>query len=571
MGEYFAIRQPDSGLSIAYPQESCVSSLNINPTNIDPFRAATSINTNSVRLLDKQNKVSELFGSNPQIFQNELLEIWLGRSNEDMDFSDYLKLTDTYVYKVSKQDNAYTFSTREAKDRLSTGAFNDQAKLAVDILAATTTITLQDTTGLATSGLFKLNEEFISYTGIAGNNLTGCVRGEQGSTPADHEAGDDIYIAEVVQDNPITLLLQCLISSGGGGVYDVLPDGAGIDQTLIDIDEFEQIRDDLFPTEQIKLIFFKIESFRKTIEEEILFPFGLRLRSNNNSKIGLAVLNRATLNIDAPDLDHDQITKLPSYDVDDTKIYNRLKIEWEYFEPTGKYLKLSEYTDATSITQFGERPAFTMKFKGIKDALDGQEIVDDIAALFFSRFAFPKPLIGVTTHMSASGWLMAEKPFVETTFIPNSSGELNFGETLEIIQKAINYTTGDVRYQLAFTAFTGMRLCYLAPSDTIVTVNSQSSIDVGAGRGDNYRVGWVMRLYDNVARDHDGTEENTIASISGDTITFTAPWATTLTTDHRIMFADYNSVTSQQKKFCFTSNLNNNFADGTPPYQITFG
>ena len=52
-----------------------------------------------------------------------------------------------------------------------------------------TTITLTDTTGFPTSGSVKINSEIIEYTGISGNDLTGCTRGAQSTTPASHLDG----------------------------------------------------------------------------------------------------------------------------------------------------------------------------------------------------------------------------------------------------------------------------------------------------------------------------------------------------------------------------------------------
>ena len=571
MGNYYCIRQPDSGLVIPSAQQGVVRSLNLNPTQIDPFNATTTVNTNSFSLLDRGNVITALFASNPQIFQGELCEIWLGRSFTDMAFADYLKLTDTYISKVTKNDSSYNFSTKEAQDRLATGAFSTQAKLAVDILVGTTIITVQDVTNLPASGLIKIDDEFISYTGIIGNNLQNCVRGEQSSVPSAHDGGSDIYLCELLQGNPITLLLQLLISDGGGGVYDVLNDGADINQNLIDVAEFENIRDEYFSGYTFKFILFNLDSLRKFLETEILFPLGVRLRSNNNSKIGLAVLDRPTLNVDAPDLDHSLITKIPTYDVDDTKIFNKLRIEWNYNDATGKYLNLSEYTDATSEAQFGHRKPFAMKFKGLRSTLAGQTAVDKIAEIFFLRFAFPKPNVSLNAQMKSSLWLLGEKAFVESSLIPTSAGDLNFGDSLEIMQRAINYQTGDVNFRLSFNAMTGLRACFIAPSDTIATVTTQKVLSVGAGRGDNYRAEWKMRLYSNVTRNYVDAQVNEIASVVGDVVTFVDAWTTTLVaSDHRIMFADYDQVSEQQKKFCFISDDGNTFTDGKPSYIISF-
>ena len=52
-----------------------------------------------------------------------------------------------------------------------------------------TTITVTDTAGFPTAGSVKINSEIITYTGISTNNLTGCTRGTQGTTPASHSDG----------------------------------------------------------------------------------------------------------------------------------------------------------------------------------------------------------------------------------------------------------------------------------------------------------------------------------------------------------------------------------------------
>jgi hypothetical protein len=180
-------------------------------------------------------------------------------------------------------------------------------------------------------------------------------------------------------------------------------------------------------------------------------------------------------------------------------------------------------------------------------------------------------LIDTNAHLSASGWGLLEKPTLFSNQVPTSAGNLNFGDSVEILQKAINYQTGDVRFQLSFTQFTGLRVCFIAPSDTILTFTDQKTVNVGAGRGSQYRVGWVMRLYDNTTRDWTADPLNTITGISGDTLTFQNNWTTTLVNSQfKVTFADYNDVTDQQKRFCFISDNGNTFSDGLPSYLISY-
>lgn len=65
-----------------------------------------------------------------------------------------------------------------------------QTTLANAINASVTTITLTSTSGFPTTGLVTINNlEVVSYTGISGADLTGCIRGADGTTALTHNAG----------------------------------------------------------------------------------------------------------------------------------------------------------------------------------------------------------------------------------------------------------------------------------------------------------------------------------------------------------------------------------------------
>jgi len=568
LGEYFSLRQPDSGLTIDSDKNGTIQNVSLNATSIDALRPTSVINTNTFRIIDVQECITKLFQNNDSIFQGVLVETWIGRCNVGLDFADYFKLPDTYINKLTKLAGVYTFTTREAKDRLSKGAFTIQNKLSGNILAATTIITLQDASSFPISGLCRVGDEFFSYNGITGNNLQNCVRGEYGTTPANHDLGSDVFVAQFIEDNPINIFLQLMVSSGGGSVYDVLPDGAGIDQALIDIAEFEDVRGTYFSGQDYRFILWNVDNLRTFIENEILYPCGLRLRTNNNSKIGCAVLNHPIINLDNTEFSHDNITSNIGYSVDENKIINKFLIEWDFSDATQSYLQVTQYQDDDSITEFGERKPLVLKFKGIRDALNGQSIVDQIADEFINRFSYPKPVLDLSSHLEQHLWLLGEKPFLESTQVPTPNGDLNFGENVEVIERAINFNTGDVRFKLQFTQFTGIRVCYLCPSDMIVTVISADEFEIAAGRGAEYRVGWVLRLYNKQTNTYEPDSPRTISEINGDIIKFDTPFLSSITAGiHMLKFADYDEVNEQQKKFCFTG-CGSDFDDGKPQYKI---
>lgn len=64
--------------------------------------------------------------------------------------------------------------------------------LAVDITASSATIEVTDTSALPSSGTVQIDNEEIDYTGISGNNLTGCTRGANGTNAVLHDKGSTV-------------------------------------------------------------------------------------------------------------------------------------------------------------------------------------------------------------------------------------------------------------------------------------------------------------------------------------------------------------------------------------------
>lgn len=568
-GQRFSIRQPDSGLTILPEYNGLIQKIAVNPTSIDPLRPTSTINSSSFTLIDLKQEISKLFLNQNGFRMGQLVRVWLGRSFEAMDFSEYLELPQTNLKAFQKVEGSYNFSTNEKKDRLENGAFNIQSKLANDILINTTTITLQSVpANLPTVGFGKINDEYISWGGISGNNLTSCVRGEFNSIPVEHESSSDFFnIYDITPTNAIDLLAQILISGGGGGSFDVLPEGLGIDENLVDLVQFEEIKTAFFLTRNLSFRIGALSQVQKFLEDEIFAPLGVRLRTNNNGKIGLAVINRNIFSIDAPILNDSNITKAPTFSISEDKIQNRVRIFYNWSDGRNLFLDTYEQEDTDSITEYGLKPFVELRFKGVKNLA----FVEAIADLFLARFSTPRADINVEALNETSFLLVGDKTELISDKLPTTEGDLNFISTLEVLKKSYNPATGTVSYQLAFTSFSGLRQCFIAPSETIVNVIDQKTVVLPVGTGSHYREGWVMQLYDTNTRDFVPTERNVIESISGDTITFVNNWVTTLGAfNFKIKFAPFEEVIEQQKKFCFVSIDSSNFDDGTKPYQITF-
>lgn len=572
LGEYFSLHTPDSGLFIKEEYRGLVSSLVTNPTSIDPRRVNTTIAENSFKLLDKNGVLSALNLDTGEDIAGQPVEIFIGRSGVGMDFADYLPLPKVYARRISKVDSSYTFSAVGESDRMNRAIYQTKTRVSGAIFAATTSFTAKDDISLfPSSGIFRIEKEFISYAAKddGTKTFTGLVRGLFGTTPADHDDDNDVGLADFPTGNPIDILIQLLVSSGGGSAYDVLQDGVALDSSLVDIADMESVRDALYSSAEFSLGIYAVDNALTFIENELLMPNNLRFTYSENAKLTVAVLDKAKF-VDSIDvIDEDTLTKVPTWDSDTTKIVNNIQISWDYNEDTGKFGKIETFRDSASIAAYGLKDVIDFEWRGVKSANAGAALVSKFKTAYFSRLSIPSPEVAVKTHMDKSLLNVGNKSVLKTRYIPNELGQLNFNSELEVISRGINWQTGDVTLKLQFTSFTGVRSCYLAPSDTLVGVTSQKIVSLGAGRGLYYEAGWKLRLWDNIAKDYTADPVNTIASIAGDVVTFQDNFATTLTTNHRLKFCNYDDATDEQKRYCFANTIGAaNFADGGKTYKV---
>lgn len=605
---YFSIREPDSGLNIQTPHNKSVVALNLNPTQIDLRKVTTTISTFSFRILDKDGIITSLVGGDAADLIRAEVRIYLGRNgvgDSAMDFADYFELPVTYITKCEHPDNSYTFSSSEQTERMDKPIYDFKSALGVDILVGTTEWTMRDDINdFPDSGFLKVENEFVSYAAkdLVNNRFTGVIRGELNSVPANHDANSDVFLVETVTDNPINIILKILISGGGGGTYDTLQSGLGIDESLIDIDEIEALRDELYSGVQYTLSFYDIDSALKTIENELLMPNNLRFTNSVNSKVTLAVLDKARFVEETDVIDENTMTKFPKWTIDGAKVTNVIEVRWDFSEGANVWQGREVFRDEASILLYGEQRPLKFDFKGLKASLDGLALVTDFGQRLLARLSTPTPEIQITTQLDKSLQTIGDKAYLKSSKIPAPDGSLNFASDLEIISRAINQTSGDVTFKLAFTSFTTIRSGYIAPSDLILSNISQKKVNVTEGRTAQYLVGWYMRLWDEINQvympdppnkivgfevgqsyllDEDGnrlTDEDGNPLISEeastqDTIVFEDDWVTPITgpNNYRLRFADYDDVAESQKRYAFISEETGlDFGDGKPSYKVTY-
>ena len=73
--------------------------------------------------------------------------------------------------------------------------------LAADVSLLDTTVTLTSGSGFPESGRVQIDSEILTYAALSGNNLTGCVRGVNGTTAATHTSGAAVNCATLIVSN----------------------------------------------------------------------------------------------------------------------------------------------------------------------------------------------------------------------------------------------------------------------------------------------------------------------------------------------------------------------------------
>ena len=570
---YFSIHEPDSGLTI--PRENrLLKNLVLNPAKVNLKKVTQTIASYSLRLSPGE-KFTELLKEDTTILLNETVEIWLGRKNVGMDFADYFKLIDTKIRGLDYRDGTFNINSRETFDLMTREVFSRQTTLTNDIDDSVTSFQ-GDFTDWPTSGKVKVDNELMTYATRDDSNLFGVIRGVDSDAEA-HGGGSGVFFVYEITENPVNMLLQILISGGGGGTYDVLESGLGIPESLIDVAAFESIRDEFFPTEQYDIEFFNIEdTLANLIEPEFLQSLNVRFVTTNIQKIGISILDQAEFSTTTNTIDETSIISAPKWGVTQDQVFNVIEMRWDYDAGAEKYGSIQLFKDQESIDKYGETKPLKFKFKGIKSSSGGVAIVNDRATRLLERFKTPTPSISLTTHLDKSLLNVGDKVVVSSREMPGAKGNLNFNDTLEIISRSISHATGTVLFKLAFTSYSGVgSLAYIAPASSIVSVQNQKTITLGVGLADQYERGYFMRIYNTTTCAYEqfgGVDEiREIVDIVGDQIIFDSNFNTTLDPNvHVIRFADYEETNAAQKAFLFVGQGGElPFPDGSPPYRIT--
>jgi hypothetical protein len=196
--------------------------------------SVSSVSSITIRLIDKNNEVSKIIS--PGV---ELTEILGARAELSVGFKgtafpdDYIKIFAGLISDIISGAGYIDLTVNHPDEKKRSRLFEKvETQLVGDINNSTTTIELESTIGLilptdAIRSFVRIDDEFIEYTGISGNNLTGVVRGALVATnpialASAHDNEADVFSFYILEDNAIDLALKLMLS-GSGEFIDNVP------------------------------------------------------------------------------------------------------------------------------------------------------------------------------------------------------------------------------------------------------------------------------------------------------------------------------------------------------------
>jgi hypothetical protein len=195
--------------------------------------SVSSVSSITVRVIDKNNEVSEVISRN--IILNDILgkraDLWVGfRGTAFKD--DYIKIFSGLISDVVSGPGFIEFTVNHPDEKKRSRLFEKYETVLVSAIDnVTTTITLEDASGFilpsdSLRSFVKIEDEFIEYTGISGNQLTGVTRGalvsiDPRAAAASHAIDTNVESFYILEDRAIDLALKLMLSKSGFFAEDV--------------------------------------------------------------------------------------------------------------------------------------------------------------------------------------------------------------------------------------------------------------------------------------------------------------------------------------------------------------
>lgn len=182
---------------------------------------SSSITNMTIEIIDKNNELTEILEPSNRVADplSSPAKVYLGMK-EGAYPEEYIEIFSGVVEAIDAGMSSYTISVG-ANDTRREIFIESTSLLNGAIDNAVTTIPLISTVGLIEispelRGFIRLDDEIIEYTGISGNDLTGCIRGSLNTIPLSHDDQAESSSFYELSGKPIETALKVMLSDGEG-------------------------------------------------------------------------------------------------------------------------------------------------------------------------------------------------------------------------------------------------------------------------------------------------------------------------------------------------------------------
>lgn len=383
----------------------------------------------------------------------------------------------------------------------------------------------------------------------------------------------------VVRGNPINIVLGLLISKNGDrtkGKYDYLPAGYGLDMDVsqIDVAQFEQIRDDYYPSTAVVMEFNITSriSANDFFKDEIYKLLGMYPVVKGNGQYSARVYRPILPPFSADVITAEDMIGIPSYSGNLPELVNEIRYSYDY--NGDEYETIEVFVDAESINErsYGDR-ILEIETTGLKNGVtSASSFVERSANRIFDRYGVPPIKLTVDMRFKDLLYESGDIIAVENKFLPNlETGTLGLDNVqMEVLKRTVDWKRGKVRLELLQTGYRQNKYAAISPAMTVDTVVGVDSVDVTDVK--DYEVGfkcsvfsWELQRTSNrpysVAKLI--ADDLVIDDITGNTVTFTTNLPAGIAAGWFFVYNDTADLTDTQAAWGYIS------ADGAAdPYLI---
>lgn len=396
---------------------------------------------------------------------------------EDLSFTDFMLVATQIVSSVSFSNGVYQIACLDIQRSLRSEVFEPKATtLAVTASATDVTLTLTSTTGFqmvahgtsytdapsATVGYVKIKTEIIRYTGISGNQLTGCTRGVLGTVAAAYPVDPAVAaerrekVTEYIYIELPGPKLALAVLTGSGGL---LPAHwhLGISPALVRTADFNAIGKDLWdPADDSKGLVLRFEGLTRTdgkrfLEKEIYLCLGLYSPVYADGTLGLRRMSRVRADAaTVMTLDPTNSTQVADLTHDMRALHNVFVVNWSW--NGSEFRRTNTYVDAASAAKHGEAETVTLNFKGLHGSRHTDGVIFGLLSMLRDRYAGPPLRLSVTLRHSRNvievGDIVRVRYPNVRDFTALASGTIAIDRAFEVQNVSVDHRSGDVSVEL---------------------------------------------------------------------------------------------------------------------------